>query len=187
MFIHFQNWSEKPQLTKLEEDDKPHGGHAIKAYATEFDPRLAGHLVQPGLVVIEGNGVVFDADETFAYPEGQFTGKDVESELNKHRLGQLARSCARTLFRFSHEHGLTADAMRAQFNRGGKIIDHPIEVLDGLERAYLPRRQAAMHLDIFLPDSLSRLVEVVDFRDPGVVLNARQGTRFLTTRHPIAA
>jgi hypothetical protein len=178
MHVHFQNWSERYLLESLEKRNLPHGNRIIKVFATAEDPRAA--LGRSALTVIPGDPQPFSDQETYSYPGRQsYSGPELEGKLADTGLEELGVRTTRALFRFSNQHGFCQAAMAAKSGEDW-LIDHPFGDIDGLGiAAQHPKRQRMIHLDIFFPGSLNALSSVVDYEDPQLVLNMREGVRFL--------
>jgi hypothetical protein len=176
MNLHFEDWSWPMLLDQIEAKDLVHGGNIIKVYASEEDPRdIFGN---PDLTVVEVDGGPLVSTEKYVYPDRDtYTGEDLEAEIDTYDLTELGSNTVRALFRFSHEQGFNNIAMAAR--RGDDwLIDHPFGAIDGIPLAHLNElRVHSMHLDIFHPDSLPVLREIVDFDDPSKVMESLDGTR----------
>ncbi len=181
MYVHFEDWSTAPTVqSRLETLSLPHEERVIKIFASGEDPRPA--LGRSALTIVESDGSVFSEDEEYPYERRRsFSGPELEDDLQAYGLSDDGQRIARSLFRFSYEQGFSQRAMAAvrKGNRG-RSIRHPYESIDGLAAAqHQPAREKAIHLDIFLPDSLAALREAVDYDDPEAVLGWKEGVKWL--------
>jgi len=176
MYIHFEDWSEPLFVEMLDKKGLPHDGRIIKVFADVDDPRVK--FEQSGLTVIEGNSAAFSTEESFDYGErGAYSGPQLEETLAAFDLDETGEFSIRSLFRFSNEFGFCQAAMSAR-KEGQWLIDHPFGDLDGVANATSnPARSHGIHLDIFFPDSIVALREVVDFDDPTRVLDPMKAVR----------
>jgi hypothetical protein len=177
MNIYFEDWSQPIFLDQLDQKGLPHAGRIIKAYAAAEDPRLAFN--DTGIVTLNVNGEAFDADETYEYPgRGVYTGTELETTLAGYGLRNGGDHVARALFRFSNQGGFCQAAMAVERD-GDWLIDHPFRGIDGLESARRePVDEKDIHLDIFFPESLRKLREIVDYDDQRMVMGIREGMRW---------
>ncbi len=174
MFLHFSDWSEF--IKSLEEKGIPHGGRIIKVYAShEYPGNTLGRLTIPK---VEVSGEPFTNNEVFAYPEREsYTGTELEEEMTRKGLSEAAKFYVRALFRFANSEELQACqfAMSLKDEGGNWMFDHPFEDLDGItESLSNPRRNGAIHLDIFGPRSLVNLQKFVDFNDETQLIDKRR-------------
>lgn len=155
----------------------PHRGEVVKVFSSPDDPRA--ELEQPALHVVEADGEPFDESEVYKYEKRRaYRGAELEEDLMAYDLSQVGMKTVRSLFRFSQEEGFCQAAMAAR-RRKGWAIRHPLHSIDGIATASQSQRERALHLDIFLPESLNKLLESVDYRDPETVLPWQDGVRWL--------
>lgn len=174
MFLHFEDWSHAAPA--LDEKGIRNCGRVIKVFGTLENPRVT--LEKRGLAVVPGNSGGFDPKEKFEYPNREtYSGRMFTTDLGTLRLGRTGERTLRSLFRFAYEHGFNQAAMSERAGDGW-LTQHPFYDVDGIEKASQDNRQAVnLHLDIFFPESLDALRDVVDFDNPAVLLNAREATR----------
>lgn len=155
----------------------PNQGEVVKVFSSPEDPRA--ELDQPTLHVVEADGEPFAESEVYKYERRRaYPGTELEEDLASYELGQVGMKTVRSLFRFSHGEGFCQAAMAARRQRGW-VIKHPFESIDGIATAIRTRRERALHLDIFLPESLDKLLESVDYRDTDAVLPWQNGARWI--------
>lgn len=178
MYLHFQNWSSAPSMANsLDRLQLPHQGEVLKVFSSPEDPRA--ELDQPALHVVEADGDPFDEAEVYAYERRrEYPGPELEEDLMAYDLSQVGMKTVRSLFRFSHKEGFCQAAMAAS-RRSVWVIKHPFQSIDGLSTAGQSQHERTLHLDIFLPESLKKVLESVDYRDPEVVLPWQDGVRWL--------
>ena len=178
MYLHFQNWSSVPSIEKsLDALQLPHQGEVVKVFSSPDDPRVG--LGRPALHVVEVGGEAFAGSETYEYGDRRtYRGPELEEELASYDLSQMGMDIARSLFRFSHHEGFCHAAMAAR-REDDWVIEHPLETIDGIKTAGRAGNERAMHLDIFLPGSLRKVLGSVDYRDPDTVVSWEDGIRWL--------
>lgn len=179
MYLHFEDWS--LFLNQLKAKGIPHGEKIIKVFASKDDLRIT--LEKPDLIVLEINEKPFLANEVFDYGErGRYTGKELEEKLSTYNLSGFAKETIRSLFRFANQEGFTQAAM-GLMKDGKWTIEHPLGDIDGVNIAQGNLdRENAIHLDIFLPQSLEHLKEVVDFTDSRKIATMLEGQRSRTKK-----
>lgn len=182
MYLHLENWSAAPLVVdKLGALGFPHEEKVIKVFASSEDLRQS--LGKSALFVTEASGEPFGDDEMYEYVQRQpYSGAKLEHDLAQYGLTDDGSAAVRSLFRFSNEHGFCQAAMALQKD-GRWAISHPYKSIDGIEAAIRnPKRVEAIHLDIFLPDSLRLLSKLVGIEEaPEAILDWREGVRRLTS------
>lgn len=176
MLVYFEDWSIDICLDRLEQKGLPHGGRVIKAFASGEDPRQV--LGRESLKVVGSCGAEFQQGETFEYEgRGTYSDAQLEAILGMYGLNALGNRTARALFRFANEHGFCQAAMQARQDDHW-LITHPLEDIDGLDA----KRPASFHLDIFFPESLVTLREILDYDDPNLLVDWREGVELRTAQ-----
>ncbi len=172
MYLRLEDWSLEFFLSRLEEKGLKHGGHIIKVYASEVDPRTKDMYGRETVAVVEIDDSPFREDEIFNYEgRGTYTGVQLNQRLGELGLNEDAKKRMRALFRFANlpETGFTREAMQLRNTEGNWLIDHPFGDIDGVSRAVqLPEKYSAtVHLDIFVPTSLEKLARLLGVDDIG--------------------
>jgi hypothetical protein len=177
MYLHFEDWSGSMWLGELDKDELPHSGKIIKVMASDLDP--SKELEKPTLTVVASDGAPFTAEETYVYPDREtYGGSGLEETLGDFNLNPRANRAVRALFRFANQHGFCQAAMTATTEKGW-LIDHPFGDIDGIEAAQRqPGRETGIHLDIFFPNSVSIIRNIVDIDDPQTTLTMREGLQW---------
>lgn len=163
-------------LEKIEKNGLRHDGRIIKVFGNATDPRLTAPKPEMTVVEVDGSPLI---GQTFTYPNrGEYTGEQLESDLAEYNLQALGNGIVRALFRFA-EQGFRQVAMAAKNPDGSWLVDHPFGDIDGLNMASrFPQRVPTIHLDIFHPDSLPVLKEIVNFDNPHAVMDMMEATRW---------
>lgn len=185
MYLHFEDWSNQLFLNQLKAKGIPHGEKIIKVFASVDDPRII--LRKPDLVALEISGKPFPKDEIFDYGErGKYSGKMLEEKLLGINLSDFGKEVIRSLFRFANQEGFTQTAMEIMID-GNWLIEHPLGDIDGIDIAKrYSDREKAIHLDIFLPQSLEHLREILDFTNPEKIANMLEGQRSRTKKEGLS-
>lgn len=181
MYLHFEDWSDAPSVgERLKALGFPQEQRVIKVFACPKDIRQS--LGKSALTVMEADGNVFSDVESYTYEHRRtYTGPELEQDLGQYELDADAASITRSLFRFSNEHGFCQAAMALK-KKATWAIRHPYQSIDGIAVAQKrPSRRAAIHLDIFLPDSLRLLEAMAGLENPDSILNWHEGVRRLST------
>lgn len=173
MYIRFEDWTFPYTLNVLNQKKIPHGNKIIKVFATEEDPRVL--FEKPTLTVLEVDDSPL-TDEQYDFGErGIYSGKDFEQYLTGKKLTEKAKRVARALIRFGTP--FAQKAMEARTEEG-YLINHPLDGIDGFqygtEQFVGSELERILHLDIFFPESLAKLREIVDYEDLGKVRNFRE-------------
>jgi hypothetical protein len=181
MYLRFEDWTLPLFLNALDKKGLPHANRIIKIYSSEQDPRQV--LGRSALTVIEKPGEKFSDKDEFAYTDREsYSGSDLEDKLSEYRFGEVGKKVTRSLFRFSNALGFCQAAMAARRPDGEWIVKHPFRDIDGLELACRSlRREYAIHLDIFFPDSIVSLGQIVDIDNPDNLINLRESAKLLRT------
>lgn len=171
MYLRFEDWS--TYLYILDNKGIPHGDRIIKVFASLEDPREISD--KKTLTVEMSDGSAFKPSECFDYGErGSYSGKDLEEYLEEKKLPPEAKEVVRALFRFSNRPDLRfcQTGMSIYDNEGKPVINHPMEDMDGIRNFHLGRATAydQIHLDIFNPQSLEHLEQLIQFSNPEHIL-----------------
>lgn len=162
MFIHLSDWS--LFLNELDRKGVPHGGRIIKAFAIEENPALK--LGRPSIFTVCSKSSPFLEDEFFSYAGREtYSGPKLEKDLRDIGLDEISNRHVRALFRFGNSPEIqSCQTMMAQRSSNGEwIFKHPFNDIDGIEAAIRnPRRALSIHLDMFCPETLTRLRKVFD-------------------------
>jgi hypothetical protein len=176
MYLYFENYSH--YLFMLDQKGTPHGDKIIKVYAAEADPRI--RLGKPKLAVVESPDHPFST-EIFVYPGREtYTGVQIEEMINRLNLNEIGIRIVRALFRFSNRPDLEfCQAGMAIKNDRGWLIDNPLQDIDGLNQSTRSAdiKSLVLHLDIFVPESLRRLDQLIHLNDPEHLVEIRDGLK----------
>lgn len=173
MFIHFEDYTQFTWV--LDKKGISHGGRIIKVFATRDDPRSI--FDKPTLQSLQLSDEPLTEMDKFDFGERNiYTGSDYEIYMTNHVFTELGKRIARTLIRFASQEntGFTQAAMNAKYKDGSWLISHPLEDIDSLNKASINGKENLLHLDIFFPESLRRLKQIVDFDNPALVLSIRE-------------
>jgi hypothetical protein len=176
MFLYFEDYSQFIPTLNLK--NLPHGNKIIKVYPSDLDPRLV--LGKPDIAVIKSEDQPL-SDETFIYPDREiYKGYQIESKIIELNLNQLGMRAVRSLFRFSNRADLGFCQTAMNIKRDGMwLIDHPLDDIDGIPQAVMnpEKRSLAIHLDIFMPESLRRLDRLIGWQNSEHLVTNREGFR----------
>ncbi len=167
MYIHLADWSPFKYLVEgiIQQYGLNYGGHFLKAFATEQDPR--GLYRRGNITVFEVEDGPFRPDESFVFPlrEMNFDGTALNEALACWRLDELTAAQVRALFRFAHqpETQFAVRMFSMQNTSAEWLFDHPLRIVDGIEKAlrHTENMNPFVHLDIYLGESLDTLARLL--------------------------
>src|SRR3989344_505719 len=184
--LHFEDWTNDLTIATLDQKGLPHVGRVIKVFATKSDPR--GVYRRPDLRVLPVPDEEFSFSEQYDYPNRNYNGHELEADLNRLSLDDVGKRTVRALFRFANspEMRFCQRAMMATRPDGTWLIDHPFADIDGIVQAEKdPKRTNAIHLDVFLPQSIQALRKIVDLKNSLQILPAHEGLNRRLEEYPL--
>ncbi len=179
-YLHFEDWSLPGLIQHVEQNGLPHAGKIIKVFAS--DERPDERFRKPNLTIIESPDEPFRDDEIFEYEgNGTFTGNDLEEKLAALGIDDKAKELMRALFRFENrpELGFCQASMGAKNPDGSFRFTDPFAGVDGVYHVTTRTRmpENSLHLDIFFPESILKLGQIVNLNDPTKLLECREARK----------
>src|SRR5579884_1394762 len=166
MYLYASDWS--AFRGHFSHKQLPAGSHMIKVFSSPKDPREI--LGKDQIKVWEESGLPFDSSENFSYKgRGVYRGVELDHQLREKGLDELGLSNSRALFRFANrqEVKLCQRALTAKVD-GRWFKDHPLQYLDGLEKAarYGSSYSMLIHIDVLHRLSVEELGQFIDLEKP---------------------
>ena len=177
MYIHVERWTSPTTIGMMDLKGLPHDGELYKIFASHVDPRFT--FGEPNLFLDHASGYPFEDDEVFDFGErGTMKANEVEDGVAEAGLTVAENFSVRALLRFGYRTGYLGGAMNIKRDDNW-IIEHPIEVVDGITtaRAGKGQRPEHLHLDWFTPQTVELLRGIVKVDDPKQVPPAMQMVR----------
>ncbi len=170
MFLYISEWTSKNALAELDKKGFPHSERLFKVFTTNLDP---SEIIGKNLALIEGKGDTFTED--YKYPgRGPWLAEDLENYITHFHLTKEATKSVRALFRFAHDSRLEIDALAMSVRNTFRRYEHPLAIVDGLDKALNRGRYHGLHLDIFTQRSVDRLNSIVDLNYAENVASRRE-------------
>lgn len=155
----------------LTERGFPHKGKLFKVFAQASDP---SETIGRKISTIESSGEPFLSEIRFdnTIP---WQVEDLELFFADDQIINQEVEKARALFRFANrpDLGIAQLAMYAKNEEGKPRYNHPLAIVHGYEKT-MRGRSGALHLDIFMPQSVERLGKIIDLEKKDVLVDRRE-------------
>ncbi len=186
MYIHLETWNDSRVLDALRLKGLRHGTDVVKVYASasDKDPIL---LAKPHVRLFYSSHEPFYDNEVYTYEGGRVvTGADLERKIQERRWSPLGEFTARALLRFANRPDIRAthDGMAEKIN-GQWLIENPVDQIDDRGRLNEGRAgvpESHIHLEFFLPETLTRLKHLVNYHDTREVVTYLEKWRILAAQ-----